>query len=309
MSAVDQSWLTDSNESRIDGLHRTPAAGMPVTQSSCARQRKRTRVRRNEEVNARAAGAATTRTLRLWGVKRRLFPFKTCARLVLACARNRRRAVPVFHCGSGVIGRIAGRHVREGIGGRFGSLMTRGNNRRTNSIGSVLLQVVPSRETAERDTQVEASRRSAASVNADEGGLALNATGLHRNRIDTVRRRGQLKLCRSSRGQVREQSEGQGSSEGRRRAKRVSRMSSSDVTFLHPESGDEAESKRWHVIRHTVVPELTRAHCCGCAESSNVEENRYESARGEAVRRRGGEDIRLCCVDRSTVRVAGAGGE
>eukprot|EP00965_Chrysotila_dentata_P240818 6203928-Pleurochrysis_carterae.AAC.6 len=135
---------------------RAQAAGVPITQSSRARHRKGSRARSNAEVHARVTSAAAARTLQLRGVKRRLFTFKTCARDVPARARIRRRAVCVFVCGSGFTGGSARSHGLRGKASGVGPSRkgrVRGDNGRTNVIGSVLLQVVPSRKTPESSVQ------------------------------------------------------------------------------------------------------------------------------------------------------------
>eukprot|EP00965_Chrysotila_dentata_P216205 6189247-Pleurochrysis_carterae.AAC.4 len=202
------------------------------------------------------------RTLRLRRVRRRMRLLSARVRFVQACVRSGRRAVPVYHCGSGVIGRIAGKHASEVTGRGCSLLTTRRDNRRTDSIGSVFLQVMPSRETAESSVQQPKHAgfgqgpRGGQDVTFQEGytsggleevrskrqcgrwGRGVDCQqALHRSRTDAIMHRGQLQLCRPSRGHVCEQGEGQESSERGRSAKRISRVRSSRVIFLHPVRG------------------------------------------------------------------------
>eukprot|EP00965_Chrysotila_dentata_P023573 781537-Pleurochrysis_carterae.AAC.1 len=107
----------------------------------------RTCVGRNAEINARAASAAAVRTSCLWRVKRRMSLFNACARFARACVRSGRSAALVHLCRSCVIGRDVGRQANEVTGCGRSMPATRRDNWRTGSIGSVILQVVPSRET------------------------------------------------------------------------------------------------------------------------------------------------------------------
>eukprot|EP00965_Chrysotila_dentata_P068519 2264821-Pleurochrysis_carterae.AAC.8 len=76
---------------------------------------------------------------------------------------------------------------------------------------------------------------------------------------------------------------------------------------LGKESDDQARGERRHVIRHTVVPELSCADRDGIAERGDVEENRQEGARREAVRRRCSVLSRERIVRSVTTYISGTG--